>query len=45
MHGKIKLTLALTLTALLLGGCMQVPDDLPTLANSAPTSAVSVTDA
>jgi len=32
MPNRLKLLLTLTLASLLLGGCMQVPDDLPPLA-------------
>jgi starvation-inducible outer membrane lipoprotein len=36
MPNRLKLLLTLTLASLLLGGCMQVPDDLPPLAMCAP---------
>lgn len=32
MFDRLKLLLTLTLASLLLGGCMQLPDDIPPLA-------------
>ncbi|WP_257012229.1 MULTISPECIES: hypothetical protein [Pseudomonas] len=32
MSDRLKLLLTLTLASLLLGGCMQLPDDIPPLA-------------
>ncbi len=42
MHSRLKLTLALTLSALLLGGCMRLPDELPQLAASATVQATAM---
>ncbi|MDX9672223.1 MULTISPECIES: hypothetical protein [unclassified Pseudomonas] len=36
MPHTLKLTVALLISALVLGGCMQIPDDLPLLATLAP---------
>ncbi|BBP68273.1 hypothetical protein PHLH6_02770 [Pseudomonas sp. Seg1] len=42
MHSRLKLILALTLSALLLGGCMRFPDELPQLAAGATMQAAAV---